>query len=125
MSETKSKTPTPTEINFHQKSRELEIAFDDDSRFHFSSEFLRVYSPSAEVRGHAPGEETLQIGKENVNIESMEPVGSYAIKITFTDGHDTGIYSWDLFYDYGHHQEKMWQDYLHKLEDAGHERKLN
>ena len=120
-----TKTPTPTEINFHQKSRELEIAFDDGCRFHFSSEFLRVHSPSAEVRGHAPGEEKLQVGKENVNIESMEPVGNYAIKINFTDGHDSGIFSWDLFYDYGQNQEKMWQDYLQKLKDAGHERKVN
>ncbi len=119
------KTPTPTEINLHQKSRELEIAFEDGSRFHFASEFLRVYSPSAEVRGHAPGEETLQVGKENVNIKTLEPVGNYAVKIVFTDGHDSGIFSWDLFYDYGKNQEKMWQDYLQKLKDAGHERKLN
>lgn len=119
------KTPTPTEINLHSKSRELEIAFEDGSRFHFSSEFLRVHSPSAEVRGHAPGEETLQVGKENVNIKNLEPVGNYAIKIEFTDGHDSGIFSWDLFYEYGKNQEKMWQDYLQKLADAGHERKLN
>ncbi|MCP3851582.1 MAG: DUF971 domain-containing protein [Gammaproteobacteria bacterium] len=118
-------TPTPTEINLHQKSRELEIAFDDGSRFHFSSEFLRVNSPSAEVRGHAPGEETLQVGKENVNIKTLEPVGSYAVKIVFTDGHDSGIFSWELFYNYGQNQEKIWQDYLQKLKDAGHERKLN
>jgi DUF971 family protein len=118
-------TPSPTEINLHSKSRELEIAFDDGSHFHFSSEFLRVHSPSAEVRGHAPGEETLQIGKENVNIKNLEPIGNYAIKIEFTDGHDSGIFSWDLFYDYGKNQEKMWQDYLQKLADAGHERKLN
>ncbi len=119
------KTPTPTEIKLHSKSHELEIAFEDDSRFHFSSEFLRVHSPSAEVRGHAPGEETLQVGKENVNIKNLEPVGNYAIKIEFTDGHDSGIFSWDLFYDYGKNQEKMWQDYLQKLKEAGHERKLN
>ena len=119
------KTPTPIEINLHQKSRELEVAFDDDSRFRFSSEFLRVYSPSAEVRGHAPGEETLQVGKENVNIKELEPVGNYAVKIVFTDGHDSGIFSWNLFYEYGHNQEKMWQEYLQKLKDAGHERKLN
>ena len=119
------KTPTPTEINLHSKSHELEIAFDDDSHFYFSSEFLRVHSPSAEVRGHAPGEETLQVGKENVNIKNLEPVGNYAIKIEFTDGHDSGIFSWDLFYDYGKNQEKMWQDYLQKLKEAGHERKLN
>ena len=117
--------PTPIEINFHQKSHELEVVFDEGSHFHFSSEFLRVHSPSAEVRGHAPGEETLQIGKENVNIESMEPVGNYAIKITFTDGHDSGIFSWDLFYDYGKNHDAMWKNYLQKLKDGGHERKLN
>jgi DUF971 family protein len=120
-----NKTPNPTEINLHQKSRELEIAFDDDSRFHFSSEFLRVYSPSAEVRGHAPGEETLQLDKENVNIKGLEPVGSYAIKIVFTDGHDSGLYSWDLLYDYGKNQQQLWADYLQRLKDAGHERKVN
>jgi len=120
-----NKTPNPTEINLHQKSRELEIAFDDDSRFHFSSEFLRVYSPSAEVRGHAPGEETLQLGKENVNIKELEPVGSYAIKIVFTDGHDSGLYSWDLLYDYGKNQQQRRADYLQRLKDAGHERKVN
>ncbi len=124
MSET-TNTPTPTEINFHQKSRELEVAFDDGSRFAFSSEFLRVHSPSAEVRGHAPGEEKLQVGKENVNIESLEPVGNYAIKITFTDGHDSGIFSWELLDDYGKNQEKMWQTYLEKLKEAGHKRKIN
>lgn len=122
---TENKTPHPTEINLHQKSRELEIAFDDDSRFHFSSEFLRVYSPSAEVRGHAPGEETLQVGKENVNIKELEPVGNYAVKIVFTDGHDSGLYSWDLLYDYGQNQEQLWADYLQRLKDAGHERKVN
>lgn len=117
--------PAPTEIKLHSKSHELEISFDDSSNFHFSSEFLRVHSPSAEVRGHAPGEETLQVGKENVNIKNLEPVGNYAVKIEFTDGHDSGIFSWDLFYDYGKNQEKMWQDYLQKLKDAGHERTLN
>lgn len=120
-----NKTPNPTEINLHQKSRELEIAFDDDSRFQFSSEFLRVYSPSAEVRGHGPGEETLQLDKENVNIKDLEPVGNYAIKIVFTDGHDSGLYSWDLLYDYGKNQQQLWADYLQKLKDAGHERKVN
>lgn len=122
---TSNKTPNPTEINLHQKSRELEIAFDDDSRFHFSSEFLRVYSPSAEVRGHAPGEETLQLDKENVNIKELQPVGNYAIKIVFTDGHDSGLYSWDLLYDYGKNQQQLWAAYLQKLKDAGHERKVN
>jgi len=116
------KNPTPTAINFHKKSRELEITFDEGSTFHFSSEFLRVFSPSAEVRGHGPGQETLQTGKENVNIENIEPVGSYAIKLVFSDKHDSGLYSWDLLYDYGQNQETMWEKYLQQLEKAGQSR---
>jgi len=115
--------PAPTAINFHKKSRELEITFDDDSTFRYSSEFLRVFSPSAEVRGHGPGQETLQVGKENVNIENIEPVGNYAIKLVFTDKHDSGLYSWDLLYDYGNNMDAMWNNYLQQLEKAGHERK--
>jgi DUF971 family protein len=121
----KTKTPTPTEINFHKLSRELEIAFDDGTHGHLSSEFLRVYSPSAEVRGHGPGEEKLQVGKENVNIDSLEQVGNYAIKIVFSDGHDSGIFSWELLHDYCTNHDKMWESYLQKLKDAGHERKVN
>jgi len=113
----------PTEINFHQKSRVLEIAFDDGKRFEMTSEFLRVNSPSAEVRGHGPGQEVLQLGKEDVNIKQIEPVGNYAIQLHFDDEHNTGIYSWDTLYDLGLNQEQLWKDYLDRLEQAGHKRK--
>jgi DUF971 family protein len=112
-------TPRPIEIKLHQKSRVLEISFADGKTFPLPCEFLRVYSPSAEVRGHGPGQEVLQAGKKNVEITHIEPMGSYAIQLTFSDGHDTGIYSWDLLYDYGLRQEKMWQHYLKRLEEAG------
>ena len=112
-------TPQPTEIKLHQKSRVLEISFADGKTFPLPCEFLRVYSPSAEVRGHGPGQEVLQPGKKNVEITHIEPVGSYAIQLKFSDGHDTGIYSWDLLHDYGLHQEEMWQHYLKRLEEAG------
>jgi len=111
--------PQPTEIKLHQKSRILEIAFSDGKTFQLPCEFLRVYSPSAEVRGHGPGQEVLQIGKKNVDITKIDPVGSYAIQLTFSDSHDTGIYSWDLLYDYGMRQQEMWQHYLKRMEEAG------
>lgn len=111
--------PSPTEIKLHQKSRILEISFADSKTFGFPCEFLRVYSPSAEVRGHGPGQEVLQVGKKNVEIKHIEPVGTYAIQLTFSDGHDTGIYSWDLLYDYGLHQEEMWRRYVKRMEEAG------
>lgn len=111
--------PTPTEITLHQKSRVLEVAFEDGKRFSFPCEFLRVYSPSADVRGHGPGQETLQTGKQEVNINEIEAVGHYAIRPVFSDGHDSGIYSWDLLYDYGLHQDELWQDYLRRMEEAG------
>jgi len=111
--------PQPTEIKLHQKSRILEIAFADGKTFQLECEFLRVYSPSAEVRGHGPGQEVLQIGKKNVDIAKIEPVGSYAVQLAFSDGHDTGIYSWDLLYEYGMRQEEMWQHYLKRMEEAG------
>ncbi len=114
-----SETPTPTEIKLHQKSRVLEIAFADGKTFRLPCEFLRVYSPSAEVRGHGPGQEVLQTGKKNVEITQIEPAGSYALQLTFSDGHDTGIYSWDLLYQYGLQQEEMWQHYLKRLEESG------
>lgn len=116
---------TPTEIKLHQKSRVLEVAFSDGLRFNFPCEFLRVNSPSAEVQGHGPGEETLQIAKEDVNIEKIEPVGSYAIKPTFSDGHDTGIFSWETLHRMGVNQDQIWQDYLDRLKAAGKERKTN
>ncbi|MDP1558885.1 MAG: DUF971 domain-containing protein [Nitrosomonas sp.] len=115
-------TPTPKEIKLHQQSRLLDISFTDGQSFQFSCEFLRVYSPSAEVRGHSPGQEVLQTGKKNVNIKQIEPVGNYAVLFTFTDGHNTGIYSWDLLYNYGLQQDKMWQRYLQRLEQAGAQR---
>ncbi len=117
--------PIPTEINLHSQSRILEISFDTGETFKLPVEYLRVYSPSAEVRGHGPGEETLQVGKEDVNIEKIEMVGSYAIEPTFDDGHHTGIYTWDTLYDLGKHYERNWQDYLQRLQAAGVERKAN
>jgi DUF971 family protein len=111
--------PTPSEIKLHQKSRVLEITYADGKTFSLPCEFLRVHSPSAEVRGHGPGQEVLQIGKREVSISRIEPVGTYAIQLYFSDGHDTGIYSWDLLYDYGLHQDEMWKHYLQRLQEAG------
>ena len=112
-------TPLPTEIKLHQASHVLEVAFNDGSVFHLPYEFLRVYSPSAEVRGHGHGQETLQVGKQGVTIASIEPVGSYAVQPTFSDGHDTGIYSWDYLYEIGKNQDMLWARYLERLADAG------
>lgn len=110
---------TPTEIKLHQKSRVFEISFDDGRSFRLPYEFLRVYSPSAEVRGHGPGQEVLQAGKRDVTIASVEQVGHYAIRPTFSDGHDTGIYSWDYLYDLGERQDELWQRYLERIAAAG------
>jgi DUF971 family protein len=112
-------TPTPTEIKLHQKSRLMEIAFSDGAAFALSYEFLRVYSPSAEVRGHGPGQETLQTGKREVDIVGLEPVGSYAVQPQFSDGHNTGIYSWDYLYDLGANRDALWREYLARLDAAG------
>ena len=114
--------PIPTELNLHQKSRTLEVSFDDGSRFNLPCEYLRVFSPSAEVRGHGPGQEVLQVGKENVNITKVEPVGNYAVCLHFDDEHNTGIYSWETLYDLGVHYEEYWAGYLAALEQAGHKR---
>ena len=111
--------PTPTEIKLHQKSRVLEVSFSDGRRFELPYEFLRVYSPSAEVRGHGPGQEVLQVGKKDVDILRLEPVGSYAVQPHFSDGHGTGIYSWDYLYDLGTNRQSLWQTYLKRLEAAG------
>jgi len=110
---------TPTEIKLHQKSRVFEIAFDDGRSFRLPYEFLRVYSPSAEVRGHGPGQEVLQVGKRLVEIRSLEPVGSYAVQPVFSDGHSTGIYSWEYLYELGANQESLWAEYLERLKQAG------
>lgn len=114
-----SETPQPIEIKLHRQSRVLEIAFSDGRTFALPCEFLRVHSPSAEVRGHGPGQEVLQVGKRNVEITHLEPVGSYAIQLTFSDGHDTGLYSWDLLYEFGLRQEEMWQRYLKRMDETG------
>src|SRR5262249_23932124 len=112
-------TPQPTEITLHQASRVLEISFADGKTFRLPCEFLRVISPSAEVRGHGPGQEVLQTGKKDIEIQRIEPVGSYAIQLYFSDGHDTGIYSWTLLYDYGVNQGEMWKRYLERMAEAG------
>ena len=109
----------PTEIILHRKSRELEIAFDDSTRYCLSYEFLRVHSPSAEVRGHGPGQEILQAGKINVDVKDITPVGSYAIKIEYDDGHDSGLYTWEYLYNLGKHRDRLWQEYLQRLAAAG------
>ena len=114
-----SDSPQPTEIKLHQKSRVLEIAFDDGKSFRLPYEFLRVHSPSAEVRGHGPGQEVLQTGKKDIEITRAEPVGSYAVQLCFSDGHETGIYSWDFLYQIGQEQEPMWRHYLERMEQAG------
>ena len=111
--------PVPTEIRLHQKSRLMEIAYSDGRTFKLPYEFLRVHSPSAEVRGHGPGQEVLQVGKREVEIRVLEPVGSYAVQPSFSDSHATGIYSWEYLYHLGENQDRMWAEYLAKLEQAG------
>jgi DUF971 family protein len=109
----------PTEITLHQKSRVMQIRFDDGREFRLPYEYLRVYSPSAEVRGHGPGQEVLQSGKREVEIRVLEPVGAYAVQPVFSDGHTTGIYSWDYLYELGEKQAELWAQYLAKLDAAG------
>lgn len=111
--------PTPVEIKLHSVSRVLEIRFDDGSHFTLPYEYLRVYSPSAEVRGHGPGQETLQAGKRNVDLVSVEPVGNYAVKLAFSDGHDSGLYSWDVLFTLGRDRDTLWSRYLERLDAAG------
>ena len=117
-----SDSKTPIGIKLHQQSKTLELNYPDDENYTLSCEYLRVYSPSAEVLGHAPGQEVLQVGKINVGINKLEPVGNYALKITFTDGHDSGIYSWKYFYELCTTFEEKWQDYLDRLAEAGKSR---
>ena len=113
---------TPTELNLHRQSRVLEITFDNGAHFNLPAEYLRVFSPSAEVQGHGPGQEVLQIGKQDVNITEIRPVGAYAIKICFDDGHNSGLYDWRLLYDLGSKQRVYWKEYLQRLAEAGHQR---
>lgn len=112
-------SPIPTEIKLHQQSKFIEVAFNDGNRFNLPFEYLRVFSPSAEVRGHGPGQEVLQVGKKNIDIKNIEPVGQYAVVLVFSDGHDSGIYSWDYLYDLGAKQDFYWQSYLRRMEEAG------
>ena len=115
-------SPQPVSINLHQKSRILDISFSDGQDFELSCELLRVYSPSAEVKGHGPGQSVLQTGKENVSIDKVEPVGHYAIKLIFDDGHATGLYSWAYLYNLGENKDELWKVYLQRLSDAGYQR---
>ena len=111
-------TPIPNEIKLHQKSRRLELIYEDES-YALDFEFLRVYTPSAEARGHGPGQEVLQTGKRNVTIERIEPVGTYALRLVFSDGHDSGLYSWDMLHNLGRHQAELWAEYLKQIERNG------
>jgi DUF971 family protein len=111
--------PHPTSLKLRTKSRLLEVAFDDGSRFELPFEYLRVYSPSAEVRGHGPGQETLQLGKHEVGVARIEPVGAYAVRLVFDDGHDTGLYTWAYLYELGRDREAKWRQYLDRLADLG------
>ncbi|MEJ1958694.1 MAG: DUF971 domain-containing protein [Nitrosomonadales bacterium] len=112
----------PTEIILHQQSGQLEIAFDDGARYHLPFEFLRVHSPSAEVRGHGVGQEVLQVGKRNVKLIEVTPVGSYALKLAFDDGHDSGLYTWDYLRELGKNQDARWSTYLRQMKEAGESR---
>ena len=125
MAESRTTSPQPTEINLHAKSRVLEIAFDDGKVFRLPFEFLRVFSPSAEVKGHGPGQETLQVGKRDVTITRLEPVGYYAVQPEFSDGHSSGIFSWSYLYELGSNQERLWAEYIQRLQAAGGSRDPN
>jgi DUF971 family protein len=118
----RSETPTPRSITLHGQSRVLEVGFADGSVFRIPFELMRIFSPSAEVQGHGPGQEVLQTGKREVDVVNLEPIGNYAVKPTFSDGHDTGIYSWDYLYFLGSQQAQLWQDYERRLQQAGADR---
>ncbi len=115
--------PNATKVTYHQQARVLELEFDDGAVFKLPAEYLRVYSPSAEVMGHGVGQETLQINKEDVGIAGIAPQGNYALLFQFDDGHDSGIYSWNYLYELGDSYDEKWQDYLARLNAAGHQRK--
>ena len=118
-------TPIPSEIKLHQKSRRLELIYEGGEAYSLDFEYLRVYTPSAEARGHGPGQETLQTGKRNVDIERIEPVGTYALRLVFSDGHDSGLYSWDLLYNLGKHHNELWQEYLKQIDAQGLSRDID
>lgn len=118
-------TPIPTEITLHQKSRRLELAYEDGQRYQLDFEYLRVFTPSAEARGHGPGQETLQTGKRNVNIDRIEPVGTYALRFVYSDGHDSGLYSWDLLHNLAVHHDELWAEYLKQIESQGLSRDID
>ena len=113
----------PLTISLHKQSRVLEIVYNDGENFKLPCEYLRVFSPSADVKGHGPGQEVLQLGKEGVNIKEVEPIGNYAVRLIFDDGHETGLYTWDYLYELGQNQKSNWIDYLHTLNKSGHKRK--
>lgn len=117
-------TIRPTDIHLDRKTRILKVTFEDGTTFELPCEYLRVFSPSAEVRGHSPGQEVLQTGKEDVNIQAIEPVGNYAVRLVFDDGHSSGLYSWNLLYELGVNQDRNWRNYLDRLAKAGYRRKV-
>lgn len=118
-------TPIPSEIKLHQKSRLLELCYENGEHYTLDFEYLRVFTPSAEARGHGPGQETLQTGKRKVNVERIDPVGSYAVRLVFSDGHDSGLYSWDLLYNLGKHHDELWTEYLKQIEAQGLSRDID
>ena len=118
-------SPTPHALTVHAQSRVLEVSFSDGASFRIPFELMRVYSPSAEVAGHGPGQEVLQTGKRDVEITALEPVGNYGVQPTFSDGHSSGIYSWDVLYNLGTRQQELWADYLERLEKAGASRDID
>ena len=118
-----SSVPVPVELRLDQRARVLHLSYEDGSKHALSCEYLRVYSPSAEVRGHGPGQEVLQVGKERVGISAIEPIGNYAVRLVFDDGHSTGLYSWDLLHDLCVRHQACWQEYLDRLAAAGHRRR--
>lgn len=118
-------TPIPSEIKLHQKSRRLELVYQNGESYSLDFEYLRVYTPSAEARGHGPGQETLQTGKRDVDIERIEPVGTYALRLVFSDGHDSGLYSWDLLYNLGRHHDELWSEYLKQIDAQGLSRDID
>lgn len=117
--------PVPTELNLHRHSRVLEIAYEDGTRFSLPCEYLRVYSPSAEVQGHRPDQRVIQVGKEAVGIDRIEPIGNYAVCLHFDDEHNTGLYTWDYLYQLGSEQDALWQAYLDELQQTGYQRKTS